>query len=96
MKDFDLEYTMYSFAEPDYKKVLTYEEALDTMLSVYKDTDMTRDMLTISNNIQLKLGFWLSVAKVYPDGDRRVLMAGLWNMLPDGVAYDDNCNRIEA
>ena len=90
-----LSYTLYAFDDPDYKKELTYDEALDTMLSTWKDNDMTRDMLSIVNSIQLKLGFWLQVSKDDKWG-KRVLMEGLWNMLPDGVAYDENGNRKEA
>ena len=31
---------------------ITYEQALNTLLNDYRDNDMTRDMLTIPNNIR--------------------------------------------
>ena len=77
------------------KKEITYEQALDRMLGAYKDSDMTRDMLTIPNRIWLGNGYsYISVEQETEYGQNLVLMAGLWNDLPDGVAYDDDCNRI--
>lgn len=95
MTENKLTYTLFAFDDPNYKKELSYDEALDVMLSTYKDCDVTRDMLTIGNNIQLKLGFWMQIGEEI-NGHKMVRMAGLWNMLPDGVAYDDEGNRKEA
>lgn len=74
------------------REEITYEEALRTVLGTFRDNDMTRDMLTIPNNINCQFSF------VYVEDDTHkppmVLMAGLWNMLPDDVEYDEEGNRI--
>ena len=36
---------------PDVENEVTYWEALDTLLTSYKDNDITRYMLTVENNI---------------------------------------------
>lgn len=72
---------------------ISEEEALDTLLTTYRDNDMTRDMLTIPNNIFCRY----STVYVEDDSDPRftmVLMSGLCNELPMGVEYDDDGNRV--
>lgn len=69
---------------------ITYEKALDIMLATWKDNDMTRDMLAIPNNIQCCFG---DIHTQSDDG--MCLMAGLWNMLPMGVEYDEDGNHIK-
>ena len=93
MSDRKLTYTLYAFDDSSYKKELSYDEALNAMLSSYKDCDMTKDMLTLPNNIRLNFGFWLGVSEYIDEHSHTCLMAGLWNMLPNGVAYDDEGNR---
>ena len=69
-----------------------YDEALVTLLATYKDNDMTRDMLTIPNNI---MGRFSNVFVEDHSGKMpMVLMAGLWNDLPMDAQYDDEGNRL--
>ena len=72
---------------------ITYDEALDTLLTTYWYNDMTRDLLSIPNNI------WCRFSTVYVedpkgDGDIEVLMPGLHTMLPMDVEYDEKGNRV--
>lgn len=71
------------------REPLSYEEALHILLGTYRDNDMTRDMLTIGNCIQCRF----STVRVLTD-DGMTAMAGLFNLLPDDVEYDDKGNRI--
>lgn len=71
---------------------IDYPTALDTLLTTYRDNDMTRDMLTIPNRIMCIFSTVEVEEKV--DGKNRVLMAGLCNMLPMDVEYDENNNHI--
>lgn len=71
-------------------KEVSYDKALDVVLGTYKDCDITRDMLTIANNIDCRY----SVVQVVDD-DGTALMSGLYNFTPNGVEYDDNGNRKE-
>lgn len=64
---------------------VTYEEALRTLLGTWRDTDLTRDMLTIQNNIECMCS-WIRVDD--PD-DPLVPMPGLMNLYPDGAVYDE-------
>ena len=70
------------------KDEITKDEALRIVLGSYRDNDMSRDMLTVPNLIHCRF----SDIEVR-EGDM-VLMAGLCNMLPDDVSYDDDGNRI--
>lgn len=74
------------------KVEITHEEALRTLLSTYRDNDMTRDMLTIPNNILCRY------STVYVEDDSSgmtmVLMSGLFNQLPMNTDYDEDGNRI--
>ena len=74
------------------RKEISYNEALDTLLTTWKDTQMTRDMLSIPNNIHCR--FSTVYVEDHSSAMPMVLMSGLLNMLPDGVEYDDNGNRI--
>lgn len=77
----------------DGRKEITYEQALDTLLTTYRDNDMTRDMLTIPNNIICR--FSTVYVEDHPEnGMVMVLMAGLQNNLPMGAEYDEEGNRI--
>ena len=75
----------------DYTKSeeITYDRALAILLTTYRDNDMTRDMLTIPNQIPCRYSR-VSVR----DGDM-VSMAGLYCLLPMGNEYDEDGNRIE-
>lgn len=70
-------------------KKITREEALETLLSTYRDCDMTRDMLTVPNRIKTPY------CDIYVIGNGLTVMAGLYNVVPDGVKYDKDGNRIE-
>lgn len=76
------------------RKEITYEEALHTMLGTWNDNDMTRDMLSIPNTIQCMFSR-IDVEDWTDSGDHIVLMAGLYNLLPSGIEYDDNGNRVK-
>lgn len=66
---------------------ITYDEALNILLGTWKDSDMTRDMLTIPNNIEC------TFSNVYVQSDDGIVcMAGLWNMIPD-IEYDEDGNH---
>lgn len=74
-------------------KEITYEKALDLSLTCYRDNDMTRDMLKTVNRIQLTYSDIL-IEDHEENGSIMVLMAGLYNMLPMSVSYDDKGNHI--
>ena len=59
---------------------VTYEEALNTLLSTYKDNEITRSMLTIGNYIPCRC----SSIRVY-DEDGLTAAPGLQNLVPDEV-----------
>ena len=75
------------------KKEISYEKALDIMLGTWKDTEMTRDMLSIVNRIECRFSH-IEVEEPTKYGQNKVLMAGLVNMIPMGAEYDDKGNRI--
>ena len=67
------------------EKEITYDEALKTLLGTWRDTDLTRDMLTIQNWIECQYS-WIRV----DDPDSKVKpIPGLWNLYPDGAVYDE-------
>ena len=68
---------------------IDYEKALSIVLGTYKDCDITRDMLTIANNIDCRY----SVIHI-EDDEGMALMAGLYNFTPNGIVYDDEGKRI--
>lgn len=74
------------------KVEVSYDEALNVLLGTFRDNDMTRDMLTIPNNIQCRY------STIYVEDHSgkmpMVLMSGLFNMLPMDAEYDDNGNRL--
>lgn len=76
------------------KQEISKEKALDILLTVYRDNDMTRDMLTIPNNIQCRFS-WISVQDDSTPNPK-CAMPGVWNLLPMGAEYDDNGKRITA
>ncbi len=63
--------------EDEWKEV-NYDTALWTLLTTYKDNDMTRAMLTVGNLIPCA---WSEI-RVYND-DGLTAMAGLSNLLPE-------------
>lgn len=75
-------------------KELTHDEALHILLGTYRDNDMTRDMLTITNRIQCRYSYIEVVEDPREDGLNLALMPGLYNMLPDGCEYDESGTRI--
>ena len=54
---------------------------------------MTRDMLTIPNNIETVFST-IYVEDQQPHGMTMVLMSGLYNQLPMGVEYDEDGNHV--
>ena len=73
------------------RKEISPEKAHDILLTTWKDTEMTRDMLTIPNSIICRF----SRVDVESD-DGMVSMPGLFNLIPDGAEYDEKGNRITA
>lgn len=75
-----------------HREEITHEQALKTLLGTYRANDMTRDMLTIPNNIYCRY------STVYVEDHSgkmaMVLMAGLMNDLPMDAQYDDEGNRL--
>lgn len=70
---------------------VTYEEALRIALGSYRDNDMTRDMLTIRNNIDCMA----SQILVREEADRFGIPAGMFNQVPTGIAYDESGMRVK-
>ena len=75
------------------RQEITYDEALNILLGTWKDNDMTRDMLTIPNRIQCMFSC-VDVEDYQDDKNIMVLMAGMYNMLPMNVAYDEDGNHL--
>ena len=75
------------------REEVTYEEALKSLLTTYKDNDLTRDMLTVVNRILYRYGT-ISVEDHISPIDHLVYMAGYFNASPEGVEYDDDGNRV--
>ena len=88
-----LRYYKQYHGEDDIKEI-TYEEALNTLLTTWKDNDMTRDMLTIPNRIWCRYSY-ITIEDYKNETDRTVLMAGMENILPMGIDYDNNGNHIQ-
>ena len=74
------------------KVEVSYNEALNVLLGSFRDNDMTRDMLTIPNNILC------AYSTIYVEDHAgkmpMVLIAGLYNQLPMDVEYDEDGNRM--
>ena len=68
------------------------EKALDSLLTTYRDNDMTRDMLTIPNRIEYRFGT-IEVKEHKENGSVVVLAPGLCNMLPIYVEYTETGKR---
>ena len=79
-------------AGEDGRSEITYYEALRSLLTTYRDNDMTRDMLLTANRIPYRFGE-ITVHEIY-NGRELALMPGLSNMAPMDAEYDDNGNRI--
>ena len=80
------------FKGSDEREEVSYEEALDTLLTTYKDNDMTRDWLSVVNTIPC-MASTITVEQTTKWGNM-VLMAGLSCVSPDGAEYDKNGMRI--
>ena len=77
--------------DEDKEQEITYDEALRTMLGTWRDSDLTRDMLTIQNYIECQYS-WI---RVDDPSTTMKPMPGLWNLIPDDVQYDEETwNRI--
>lgn len=80
------------FKGSDERKEVSYEEALDTLLTTYKDNDMTRDWLSVVNTIPCR--FSTITVEQPTEWGNLVLIAGLQCVVPDGVEYDEDGMRI--
>lgn len=67
------------------EKEITRLEAFETLLGTYRNNDMTRDMLDVQNYIETRYSY---IRVDDPDNPLKP-MPGLWNLLPDGVEYDE-------
>lgn len=78
------------------KKEITYDEALRVILGTWKDNDMTRDMLTTANKIHCMYSdIYVEEWRSENDNNPMVLMAGLCNIIPMGIEYDEDGNRMK-
>ena len=84
-----MKYFKQYYGQPERSRI-TYERALHTILGRWEDSDMVRDFLTIPNRIQCTY----SCIEVESDSGM-TLTSGLYNMLPDGIEYDENGNRLD-
>ena len=82
-----LEFRRKYHDEKDWETI-DHDEALNTLLTTFKDNDMTRDMLTVPNWIPCRF------ATIQVKKDGMVLMPGLSCALPPENRYDDNGNRL--
>lgn len=64
---------------------ITHDEALHTMLGTWRDSDLTRDMLTIQNYIECAYSF----IRVDDPETTMKPIPGLWNIVPEGIEYDE-------
>ena len=77
--------------DEDEEHEITYDEALRTLLGTWRDSDLTRDMLTIQNYIECMCS-WI---RVDDPSTTMKPMPGMWNLAPAGIEYDeDTWNRI--
>lgn len=74
-------------------KEITYDEALEYLLNIYRDNDMTRDMLTVPNWIITRTGA-IEVRDETEEEFNLVLLGGEVNRLPENVFYDDEGNHL--
>lgn len=75
------------------KYEINYARSLLILLGSFRDNDMTRDMLTIPNRIQCRFSI-IEVEDHQEDGSIMVLMAGMYNMLPMNIDYDEHGNHL--
>ena len=86
-----MKYFRYDYVTGE-RKEISFRQAHEILLTTYRDNEMTLDMLTIPNRIECRFS---RVDVVDNTTDiPRVPMAGLCNLLPMGVEYDDNGNRV--
>lgn len=67
------------------EREIDYDEALRTMLGTWKDTDLTRDMLTIQNYIECVYSF----IRVDDPDSKMKPMPGRFNIAPEDIEYDE-------
>lgn len=75
------------------REEINYSRALFILLGSWKDNDMTRDMLTIPNRIHCIFSI-IEVEDYQDDNNIMVLMAGMCNMLPMNIDYDEEGNHL--
>ena len=71
------------------RRLVDYDEALRIALGSYKDNDMTRDMLTIPNNVQCVF----STILIREDNGDFEKPIGAYNLTPEGISYDIHGNH---
>ena len=76
-------YKRYKDSKEEFE--ITYDEALNTMLGTWKDSDLTRDMLTIQNYIECMFSY----IRVDNPDEKLKPMPGIWNITPDDIEYDE-------
>lgn len=64
---------------------ISYDEALKTMLGTWRDSDLTRDMLTIQNYIECMCSY----IRVDDPNSKLKPMPGRFNIAPMGIEYDE-------
>lgn len=74
-------------------KYVSRDEAYNTLLTTWKDSDMTRDMLTLVNRIECRRST-VEVVDIGEDGIVKTVAPGLFNLLPFDAEYGIDCNRI--
>lgn len=71
--------------DEDTEVEISYDEALRTLLGTWRDTDLTRDMLTIQNYIECQFS-WIRVDD--PNTTMKPI-PGMWNLAPADAEYDE-------
>lgn len=83
----------FVYHEPDDKHEVTREEAIRSLLSTFRDSDLTHDWLTVVNRIPYRFGT-ITVEDAEAGRPNKVLMPGLAYQVPAGSEYDGQGNRI--
>ena len=80
------------FAVPEDGEEVTYDDALKSLLTVWRDCDMIRDFLTIPNVIPCRFS---TIRVVDPDSTMMPAPGAVY-LVPDGAEYDDSGKRVSA
>lgn len=83
----------FRYRDDEDKHEVTRDEALRSLLSTFRDSDLTRDWLTVVNRIPYRFGT-ITVEDAEPGRPNMVLMPGYSYSTPAGAEYDGQGNRI--